>query len=418
MRLRLIRYSVSVVGVALTAVLAFPVAGVSAATTGPTVIAVHQNGAVDVSGNNTFGNVARMSVPAGNWMITATGTIQGTTSVGQVECQLVAGTEFYKARTQPSGHGVASSQPVVLLLGHHFAKTGVVILKCYSDGVLGDVLIRDIHVAAVKVAQLTTDTSHFGSGSPAGLYSQNTKPRGWTNNGIHDLQELRLPAGTWLVQAVAWGASGNAGDRIDCSLDSFSATVDQSFGDFETVTRGMSLEGVISVSAPNGATLHCKDAQGLWFVDGTAISAIQVGTLKYGQIGGTQTTAGSGSPTVVGGYGGPGGIDDGTSLASIGSISLGAGSWFVTSRLSLQAGATATVRCQLQVASRADQGRVYLDTGNDLYNWLEMSLTRKLSSTAKASVVCNQSGGPLGAGFFDLKIFALKAGSLTDTDLD
>src|SRR3954453_11459382 len=100
MRLRLIRYSVSVVGGAVTAVLAFPVAGVSAATTGPTVIAVHQNGAVDVSGNNTFGNVARMCVPAGNWMITATGTIQGTTSVGQVECQLVAGTEFYKARTQ------------------------------------------------------------------------------------------------------------------------------------------------------------------------------------------------------------------------------------------------------------------------------------------------------------------------------
>ena len=147
-------------------------------------------------------------------------------------------------------------------------------------------------------------------------------------------------------------------------------------------------------------------------------SAIQVGTLKYGAIGGTLTTTGSGSPTVVGGYGGPGGITDATSLASIGSISLGTGSWFVTSKLSTQAGAPATVRCQLQLTGLVDQGRVILDTGNDLYNWLEMSLTRKLSSTSSAAVLCNQSAGPLGAGYFDLKIFGLKAGTLTDTLLE
>ena len=135
-------------------------------------------------------------------------------------------------------------------------------------------------------------------------------------------------------------------------------------------------------------------------------------------IGGTHTTTGSGSPTVVGGYGGPGGITDATSLASIGSISLGTGSWFVTSKLSTQAGAPATVRCQLQVTGLTDQGRVILDTGNNLYNWLDMSLTRKLSSTSNAAVVCNQSGGPLGAGYFDLKIFGLKAGTLTDTLLE
>src|SRR6186997_3455195 len=107
------------VGVILSGILLIP-ASVVEAVTGPTVIAVHRNGAVDISGGNVFGSVARMSLPVGNWLITATGTIQGTTSVNQVECQLVAGTEFYKARTQPSGQGVASSQPIVLLLAHHF----------------------------------------------------------------------------------------------------------------------------------------------------------------------------------------------------------------------------------------------------------------------------------------------------------
>lgn len=408
-----------VAGALLSGVLLVPALPVEAATI-PTVIAVHRNGAVDISGNNTFGSIARMSLPAGNWLITATGTIQGTTSVSQVECQLVAGTEFFKARTQPSGQGVASSQPIVLLLAHHFAKTGAVILKCYNGGNLGDVLIRDVHVTAIKVGQLTNDAGTVGTGSPMGLYSQNTKVRGWTNNGFHDVQDLRLPVGRWLVQAVAWGGSANEGDRIDCNLDSSSATADQSFGDFESFggVRGMSVEGVLTVSRPDGATLHCKDTQGLWFVDGSAIAAIQVGTLKYGQIGGTQTTTGSGSPTVDGGYGGPGGITDATSLASIGNISLGTGSWFVTSKLSVQAGAAAAVRCQLQITGLTDQGRVILDTGNDLYNWLEMSLTRKLSSTSKANVVCNQSGGALGAGYFDLKIFAIKAGTLTDTLLE
>jgi len=222
------------------------------------------------------------------------------------------------------------------------------------------------------------------------------------------------------VQAVAWGGSISEGDRIDCNLDSSSATADQSFTDFEALggVRGVSTEGVLTVSRPDGAVLHCKDAQGLWVVDGSAIQAIQVGTLKYGQIGGSQTTTGSGLPTVVGGYGGPGGITDNSSLASIGSISLGAGSWFVTSKMSVQAGAPSTVRCQLQLGGLTDQGRVILDTGNNLYNWLEMSLTRKLSSTSTARDVCNQSGGTLGAGYFDLKIFALKAGTLTDTLLE
>jgi hypothetical protein len=404
-------------GVILSGIVLIPASTVEAAT-GPRVIAVHRNGAVDISGNNTFGSVARMSLPAGNWSITATGTIQGVTSVSQVECQLVAGTEFYKARTQPSGQGVASSQPIVLILAHHFAQTGAVILKCYNGGNLGDVLIRDVHVAAVEVAQLTDSAGIFGSGSPAASYAQNTSPRGWTNPNLQDVQDLRLPAGTWLVQAVAWGGSGGDGDRIDCNLVSSSASADQSFGDFETVARALSLEGVVTLSRPDAVSLDCKDAQGLWIVSASAMTAIQVGTLKYGQIGGTQTTTGSGSPTVVGGYGGPGGITDSSSLASIGNISLSTGSWSVMSKLSVQAGAPATVRCQLQSAGLTDQGRVILDTGNDLYNWLEMSLTGKLSSTSTARVVCNQSGGPLGAGFFDLKIFALKAGTLTDTLLE
>ncbi len=47
-------------------------------TGGPAVIAVHRDGAVDVPGNSTFGTIAKMSVPAGNWSMMASATLVGT----------------------------------------------------------------------------------------------------------------------------------------------------------------------------------------------------------------------------------------------------------------------------------------------------------------------------------------------------
>ena len=50
----------------------------------------------------------------------------------------------------------------------------------------------------------------------------------------------------------------------------------------------------------------------------------------------------------------------------------------MTLKLSVQAGST--VNGQVSAAGHGgltDQGRVILDTGHDLYNWLEMSLTKE-----------------------------------------
>jgi hypothetical protein len=294
-------------------------------------------------------------------------------------------------------------------------------LKCYTDGWLGANLIRDVHVTAIQVGQLVDGGIQTGTGSPKAYFSQDTTFRGWTNGNYNVVQQLRLPAGTWLVQGAAWGASPTDGDRIDCTLTSSSATADQFIGAFQLNggERNLSVEGLLTLGSPDNVSVNCKDAGSLALIDGSAMSAMQVGTYKYGPLGGGPVTAGSGSPTVVGGYGGPGGITDAASLAAIGSLSLGAGSWFVTSKLSFQAGAsTPNVTCQLRLSAAKDQGRVILDTGHELYNWTEMSLTRKLSAAAKATDFCNQTAGSLGAGFFDLKIFAIKASTLTDTDLD
>ena len=132
------------------------------------------------------------------------------------------------------------------------------------------------------------------------------------------------------MRATAWGISDIAGVQVECDLWTGTAFMDQSFASFgygraQHLARGR----LVTVSGTSDAAIFCHDQSDGWFIYGSAISAIQIGTLKYGQLGGTRRRPGSGSPTVIGGYGGPGGITDTTSMASIGNLSLGAGSWFV-----------------------------------------------------------------------------------------
>ena len=406
-------------GALLSGILLLPVSPVAAAT-GPTVIAVHRNGAVDASGNGTFGIVASMRVPAGNWSITATATAQATASVLDADCLLVAGSESNESRSDPeSATGVGSLGAMVLVLAHHFAKAGTIYLKCTTNGWTGDVVIRDVHVAAVEVSQLTDDAGTFGSGWPRAVFAQSTSFRQYNDSAVHDVQDLALPAGTWLVQAVGWGFGNADGDRVDCSLASSSSTADQLAGDFQDHARSLALEGVVTLASPDHVFLHCKDAESFWNVHASAISALQIGTLKYGHFGSAATTTGSGTPTVVGAYSDDvGAVAASSSLQSIASLPLGAGYWFLTSKLSLFADALANTTCQLRLGSGRDQGRFILDGGTNSTNWLGMSLTRKLSASSNALIACGQSASTNDVLYLHDKIFALKAGTLTDTLLE
>lgn len=401
----------------LSLVAAMPV---QAVTTGPTVIAVHRDGAVDVPGNS-FGPVARMTLPAGNWSITATATLQAVDTVNAAACELVAGKEQYQSDALPSAQGVGSYAAIVVLLAHHFAKSGAVTLNCFNGGLTGDVLIRDLHMTAVQVGQLTDSAGTFGTGSPRAFYTNDGSIRSYGSTALFDVQDISLPAGTWLVQATAWGRSAYNGDRVDCSLSSSSATADQFVEDFQggSVSRTVGLEGVITLTSADHAFLYCKDTAAAWVVLGSAISAMKVGTLNYGPFIGTSTTTGSGTPTVVGRFSDDAGaVPTGTSPQSIGQASLGAGSWFAMAKLSVLAGATAKTTCQLQLPGAKDQSRTVLDTGNSMIDWLSMSVTRKITSSNFASLACVQSAGTNQILYLHLRMFAIKAGTLTDTVLD
>ena len=403
--------------------LGFSTPQVSAASSGPAVIAVHRDGAVDVPGNGTYGTVAKMSVPAGNWLITATATIEpGIYSALATYCQLVAGSDSYADRTDPTLGGAGSLGAMELLLAHHFAKKGSVTLQCDSGGWTGEILIRDVHVTAVQVGQLTNGDVTYGAGSPTAYFAQSPSTHLYFDSAVHDVQDLSLPAGTWLVQAAAWGIGFADGDRVDCSLASSSATADSFIQDFEDIAgSSIGLEGVVTLSNPDLVSIYCKDTAADWSTRGSAMSAMKVGTLKYGHIGTTLTTSGSGSPTVIGAYSDDAGAVSTTqSLASIGGVSIPSGSWFVTSHVSLLADSevASEVTCQLQLGGARDQGRVVLDSSNYSIGWLGSSLTKKLSASANAAIACNQSNSNYEVLYLHHKVFAIKAGTLTDTVLD
>jgi hypothetical protein len=404
-------------GVLVSAAVIIPALPAQAVSTGPTIKAVHRNGAVDVPGNGSFGSVAKLSLPAGNWSITATATVQSVDAVAAAACQLVAGKEHNDVDVTPTGAGVGSYAAVVILLGHHFAKAGAVTLNCLSTGFAGDLLVRDVHVTAIEVGQLTDNAGTFGTTSPRAYYAQNDTLRGWSTTATQNVQQLSLPAGTWLVQADAWGYGGASGDRVDCALSSSSSTGDQFVGDFQgSNARAVALDAVFTLANADQISITCHDSAGAWDILSSALSAIKLGTLNYGPFVGRSDTTGTGSPTVVGRYSDDAaGVPTGTAPQSIGQASLGAGSWFAISKLSLLAAASAKTTCQLQIGGTKDQGRAYLDTSSFMIDWLSMSETKHLTASDFATVACVQSAGTNQVAYWHIRTFAIKAGSLTDT---
>jgi hypothetical protein len=166
-------------------------------------------------------------------------------------------------------------------------------------------------------------------------------------------------------------------------------------------------------------SLKCKDTDAGWNILSSAISAIKVGTLNYGPFIGTSHTTGSGSPTVVGRYSDdPGGVPDAASPQPIGQASLGAGSWFAIAKLSLLTSATVNTTCQLKLPKTRDQGRAILDTGSHMIDWLSMSATTKLTASNTAYVACGQLAGTNQVVYWHVRLFAIKAGTMTDTLLE
>jgi hypothetical protein len=377
------------------------------------VIAAHRNGAADMGG------LASVHLPAGNWLISATLSVEwATASEVTTGCSLVAGASSSSATVDPLVNNPGVLEPVVLLLAHHFGSPGTAWLSCGGGGTAGEVLARDVHLIATKVGKMTVNGKAIGSGAPAAVYSLNNSFRSYAGSGQVTVQHISVPAGTWLVQAAMNADHGFGGTfEVRCSIQGGSNTADQGVTDLQEVRRSIGLEGFVTLSSPGTIALGCNASA--WNVDSSAMSAMKVGKVSVESFGGSLSSSGSGTPVVVEGYSDdPGGVPTGGTRQSIAKLPVGSGSWVVVGKLSVLTSAAATVDCRLNAAGRTDEAVVQMDTSHELINSMFMAVTRSAPTPLDPGLACDQSAGSNQVVYFHDRIVALKVGSLTDTLLE
>jgi hypothetical protein len=395
------------------------------AASGPTVIAAHHEAPEDVRGNATFGTILSVSLPAGNWLVSASGLMVGTDSLNTfIECQLVVyGGTIYKGRTWTSPGGVHSVQPILLLWGAHYAAAGKATFKCYSTAAAtGDVLIRDAHLVAVKVGTLTTNAGTSAASGPRGYSVQDMSGRLTTGNMAtnDEIQTLNLPAGRWLVQATGWylNADLNSDAQLACRI--FSGAADGQAATWALhggAPVSLGLQAVVVLGSPGTVHLQCSSSVQVATTQ-TAINALKIGTLRYGQLGSPQTTTGSGTPVVDAVYTEtPGYVASGDSLKSTASHAFAAGNWVTTVTQTLLNSTPATEACQLSFGGGRSLQRAKVAYTNSTVEaaWYYLTLGEHLSSKQSARVACDQTGPASEVLWWHLRIIGLEAGSLNDT---
>jgi hypothetical protein len=393
------------------------------AVSGPTVIAAHHEAPEDVRGNATFGTILSVSLPAGRWLVSASGLLVGTDSVDTfIECQLVVyGGTIYKGRTFTAPGGVHSVQPMLLLWGANYPSAGKATLKCYSTAAAtGDVLIRDAHLVAVKVGTLTTNAGTSGTGGPRGYSVQDQVGRLTSGNGSSndEIEALSLPAGRWLVQATGWYVNNNSNSdaQLKCRIFSGSADGQAATWALHLEPVALGVQGIVVLASPGTVHLQCSSPV-QFITTQTAINALRIGTLRYGQLGGPQTTTGSGTPVVDAvSSDTPGYVASGDTLKSVAGHAFAAGNWVTTASETLLNSTPATEACQLAFTSGRALQRAKVGYTNSTVQaaWFYLTLGERLASKQTAKVACDETGPANEVLWWHLAIIGLEAGSLTD----
>ena len=238
---------------------------------------------------------------------------------------------------------------------------------------------------------------------------------------------LPLPSGHWMV--VAKVNLTGASDKVPvaptaCAL-SVGSYIDQSGATPATLSEGHSetllLTASDNLAAPNAAQITCKTTAPFGSVRAktTHIMAYRMGTLSIGSLGGSYTTAGSGSPQGIWGWatGGPT-LPSGGSSTTIGSLPLTAGRWWIIAKTWVQNGAASSrnVLCGLY-ADGNDIVHVSMGAHNDSLDQRTVSLenTVSVASSTQATLDCSASGAGVDTSWVEM--VAIRVGTLTTAEL-
>jgi hypothetical protein len=305
-------------------------------------------------------NVTNLAVPSGTWWITATATLAQTAG-GNVagyftSCTISGGTDGdtsqWAMTANDGGRSVAS---LFLTFVHTSSSQWNAALDCINDGP-EPVSISNIRISALK-------GSLSSSGSPRLARVSHDASADQPGNGqFQTLATLNLPAGRWWIvgKTNLVNTTSGATNTPNCQIAFGTTDIDQTkVGLYYPPQQGTEDEVAVQLghvfASSGSAKLQCK-ANSDFSSDHVRIVAFKAGKLTRREFGGSSSSSGTGTPTIVTGYYEKTkasawlSIPNSSSYTTVGSLALPAGKWYISAKLQLQDGVAALVECRLITA--------------------------------------------------------------------
>lgn len=412
----------------------------ASAATHPTVVAGRHDANVPIQ-LGAYSDVASLALPAGRWFVTAKAVVVTTTGAAGtylVNCVLVAGADLDYVSLAPLPAGEQGSRlPVLLTVVHRFAAPGQAKLRCGAN-VAAATAIGLIAINAIKVGKLTNGPIG-GAGTTTGTGSVRvisayrdatvTTPDGqWSME-----QELTLPEGRWWIAAKALvsGSTTNIASSVHCALLAeqndtvFAAdtghTIVAPLG-FAGHRMVMSLQMVTRFGTSGGtADFRCSSMWNSFSTSWLKITAVKLGKVTAQTLGGgSSTTTGAGTPRVIFGTLEPSGPVSLTSeYKTVTHLPLPAGKWLVSAKSWIAVeGASNPVQVDCRIVFGDDRDTSRLVQGTIFsHGMVYLQVVHVSSADSNARLRCKRTGSGWSFQFNQIRMTAMKIGSLTAKDI-
>ena len=356
-------------------------------------------GPVSVPGDNILHGIGGIVLPAGTWWVTATAVIDagdnGTPGSGQSTCELIADDGSFSYRLD---------QATWALLGHPEGRAvdNVYLTATFMDSLVSTLSLEcSSEIQSVSVSDLVMSAASV-SANASPMFKENGANSASIagGSGFHTVGSLSLPKGKWLIVAKANIVSSSSSQTTNevCQLKLSTTDVDQSGQSmYYTTQQGYEGEAAVQVAhvfaSAGSAALQCKGKQAA-AANHIVLIGIKAGKLTRKPFGGTASTSGTGTPTIVSGYKAGSVAISAGSYGTIGSLALPAGKWLVQAKAFLKDGSEVRVDCQLTLGTMNDL-TYSLGAAAGHTTGLYMQTAASLSSSGNAIFSCDAaSTGP------------------------
>jgi hypothetical protein len=258
------------------------------------VYQAHNTGQATLTGANTFHQVVHMTLPAGDWAVTATATLYGSSGSGVVTCQIVTGSDFDQVKIPITPPGDVDDRANVMeQVDHVSGSAWQATLQCAADGNSVGAFLMDSMLTAYRAQTVLNQPVNGDDTYPSQPATVKPLVLGGWNDGPYALganaapagvSDQMLQAGKWVVVAKGWLNHSSTGiEHINCTLGTQLSTDKLSLVLPASTTidavQPFTLMWSGSLSAKTKVGLRCSAPTGNLTVNFVKLNAYRAGTL-------------------------------------------------------------------------------------------------------------------------------------------